>query len=441
MILKEKKKILILYVFHIYNDRVKDFFKNVIFKSDDIKFMIVCNNLSFSSKEIPANAMFIKRENKGYDFGAWSYGLLKDDIYKQFDHFIFINSSVIGPFLSLQNTLKYSWPYLYIDLLKNNIKLAGSTINTKTFPHVQSYFFVMNKDTLEFLIEKKIFDLHTFTKTFIQTIKEKEILMSKLIIENGWNIGSFMKDYKDTDFTKTKFDPNVCTDIMLQNIYNKNKWNQYDFIFIKGNRIRVRKYEKINILTRTGNRHNYFKNLKESILKQNYPNIRHIKSNDNTKCTYLDDETDVISVEKGKKNTFYNLYLNTLLENVNEGWVIILDDDCKLTNEKSIENIAEVCKNSKPNEVIIYKNKIHQDGKILPFDKHMLDKKFVVGYIDMCCFCFHHTVFKDIKFTDKRMGDYFFLDQIKKSNKFNFKYSNIPVGIWANYNGAKSGKN
>ena len=33
-----------------------------IFKSDDIKFMIVCNNLLFSSKEIPANAMFIKNK-------------------------------------------------------------------------------------------------------------------------------------------------------------------------------------------------------------------------------------------------------------------------------------------------------------------------------------------------------------------------------------------
>lgn len=437
---KDQPKILVLYVFHIYNDRVKHFLKNVVFRDENIQFMIICNDLSFSLKDIPEHIIFLKRENKGYDFGAWSYGLLHNNIYKHFEHFIFINSSVIGPFLSLQNNSK-KWPYLYIDLLKNNIKLIGSTINTKFFPHVQSYFFVMNKQTLEFLIKKRIFDLEYFTKTFIETIKDKEILMSKLIIKNNWNIGSLMKKYENIDFTKEKFNTNICTDIMLQKFYDRKLWNQYDFVFIKGNRIKLQNYEKINILTRTGNRPNYFHVLKESILTQNYPNIRHIKSNDNPKCKYLDNEIDVIYVKKGSKNTFYNLYLNNLLQNVNEGWIIILDDDCKIIHDKAIENIAKVCSNSKPNEVIIYQNKIHEKGTVLPINKHMIHNIILAGYIDMCCFCFHYTLFQDIKFTDKRMGDYYFLDEIKKSKKYNFKFSNIPVGIWANYDGAKDGVN
>ena len=43
----------------------------------------------------------VKRNNIGYDFGGWSNALLTNDLYKNYDNFIFANSSVIGP-LSLQ---------------------------------------------------------------------------------------------------------------------------------------------------------------------------------------------------------------------------------------------------------------------------------------------------------------------------------------------------
>ena len=57
----------------------------------------------------------------------------------------------------------------------------------------------------------------------------------------------------------------------------------------------------INILTRTGKREKYFKTLKDSIDAQTYKNIRHIKSNDNPNCKYLDDETDVFCVARGER--------------------------------------------------------------------------------------------------------------------------------------------
>ena len=62
---------------------------------------------------------------------------------------------------------------------------------------------------------------------------------------------------------------------------------------------------KINILTRTGNREKYYNQLKKSVLEQTYvDNIRHIKSNDNPNCKYLDNDIDIIFVEKEKKKNF-----------------------------------------------------------------------------------------------------------------------------------------
>ena len=71
-------KILVLYVFHEYNDRVKHFIDNCIFEHENIDFIIISNNKSnkFSS---PKYVKTIFRDNIGYDFGGWSEGILSTD--------------------------------------------------------------------------------------------------------------------------------------------------------------------------------------------------------------------------------------------------------------------------------------------------------------------------------------------------------------------------
>ena len=64
-----------------------------------------------------------------------------------------------------------------------------------------------------------------------------------------------------------------------------------------------------------------------------------------------------------------------------------------------------------------------------------------LGGIDMACFCFHHSVFNSFKFDGKCAGDFNFIDKIRKSKKFKFKFTDLKIGIGANYNGAKGGKN
>ena len=204
-------KILILYAFHEYNQRVKYFIKKALFKKENIDFLFIANNLSITRENInlPSYVFFLNRKNEGFDFAAWSYGLLKNDIYKNYEYFIFVNSSVIGPFLYVYYT--EDWVNIYINPLKhNNVKLFGSTINTKYYPHVQSYIFSMNIITLQFLINNKIFSLTKFSNDFIDTIFNKEILMSKLILQKKWNIGCLLKRYKNIDFTNLKqFDLSV----------------------------------------------------------------------------------------------------------------------------------------------------------------------------------------------------------------------------------------
>jgi hypothetical protein len=237
-------KILVLYVFHIYNDRVKHFLKNCIFNDNNTDFIIISNNKD-NKFEAPDNAKLLFRDNIGHDFGGWSDALLTGNLYKEYDKFIFVNSTVSGPFLT--SYFKGRWTDIYINGLQDNIKLFGSTINTinkpLTLSHVQSYIFSMDKTTLEYLIECEIFSMTNYAKTHNDAIKNKEILMSRKIIENKWNIGSLLSHYKNVDFTFTDKKPDdykvqFLGDIMYSKFRN-SLWNERDLVFIKGNRVSI----------------------------------------------------------------------------------------------------------------------------------------------------------------------------------------------------------
>jgi hypothetical protein len=67
--------------------------------------------------------------------------------------------------------------------------------------------------------------------------------MSRKIIENNWNIGSLLPYYKNVDFTfKDKrpedYNINFLNDIMYTQ-YRNLLWNEYEVVFIKGNRIKI----------------------------------------------------------------------------------------------------------------------------------------------------------------------------------------------------------
>ena len=128
-------KTLVLYVFHEYNDLVKSFIEKAIFKDDNIDFMIICNNLYYKIENLPDYVIYKNRNNIGFDFGGWSHGLLTNDFYKNYDNYICVNSSVVGPYLP--ENYNGIWTDFFINGLKDNVKLFGSFINKDFHPHVQ----------------------------------------------------------------------------------------------------------------------------------------------------------------------------------------------------------------------------------------------------------------------------------------------------------------
>jgi hypothetical protein len=235
-------KTLILYTFHELNERVKYFLKHAIFEDTTTDFLIIINSMNLEI-DVPSYVKIMKRENIGFDFGAWSEGLLQDNLYKSYDRFLFVNSSAIGPFVPSDSSEK--WTDLFFNGVQGTTKLFGCTINTcenpKQFSHVQSYVFAVEKETLEHLINSSIFSLTNHARTYHEAVWNKEVLMSRLVLQQGWNIGCRMKYYNDVDFTFQTKQPEDYTlkfldDIMYEHFHDK-MWNKQEVVFAKGNRL------------------------------------------------------------------------------------------------------------------------------------------------------------------------------------------------------------
>jgi hypothetical protein len=242
---------LFLYVFHLYDDRVKRFFEKAIFDDDRFDFLLICNSkeLEFEYPQFK-NVSVLRRENIGLDFGGWSEGLVHNDLYKRYETFIFVNSSVVGPFLPTYYQGK--WPEIYLDgLKKENIHLFGSTINNAgvgtevnpwVFTHIQSYIFSMTKETVEYLMETQILSITNYAKDIWDDIFNKEILMSRKIVEKGWNLGCLQTLYQGVDFTFRSKRPEDYPFLFLGDLTfgsdGGKLWEKRELVFIKGNRVK-----------------------------------------------------------------------------------------------------------------------------------------------------------------------------------------------------------
>jgi FkbM family methyltransferase len=200
-----------------YKENFSFFLENGI--HGDVDYIIIINGQC--SVEIPnkPNIKIFYRENKGFDFGAYSYAINKRE--KKYKYYFFMNTSVKGPYYP-QNGFQY-WPEYFINLLSNDTKLVGTTISilptqmynaytlTKIynhdapFTHVQSMFFVIDNEAFEYLNKINFFnEKELLDKNIDYIIAMKEIGLSQNILKKGWNITCLLPEYRNQDYRTLK---------------------------------------------------------------------------------------------------------------------------------------------------------------------------------------------------------------------------------------------
>lgn len=183
----------------------------------------------------------------------------------------------------------------------------------------------------------------------------------------------------------------------------------------------------INILIRTSSRAKYFDKCLKSILSQKYNNYRIIicydtkdsleylkKYSNNCNIFYYYVERNL---QKNPEKYKFNLYCNSLLDKVDNGYIIFLDDDDCFTH-KYVLNIISDNINSEE-DFLIWKF-LRSDKLIYPEDIHNIK----LGEIDTTSVCFHSKYKNNARWWNKQYGDYNFYNQLLKSNniKFNIKF-------------------
>lgn len=207
------------------------------------------------------------------------------------------------------------------------------------------------------------------------------------------------------------------------NLYNSpkihNKFNNLNLNDLTNNLKYDNSKVLINILTRTSRRKNYFTECRKSVLEQTYSNIRHIISvDDNESYKYVKlngcEEFNIVrnqrQIRHSENHMPYNLYINSLLNKVNSGWIMILDDDDILINNLAIQNIV----NNLPDfpSILIFKT---QYGNGFKPETHF-KKGIVKGDVTSNCFIFHSSLKQHSYWNDQKGSDYFFLNKLSQKS-------------------------
>lgn len=181
----------------------------------------------------------------------------------------------------------------------------------------------------------------------------------------------------------------------------------------------------INILTRTSGRPNSFRNCRRSIENQSYSNYRHIISYDDKKdLDYLSNYSiekikvskEVSSIkerELGLKYKPYNLYSNTLMKQVQKGWVMFLDDDDMLLNSNVLAEIGKEISGIDEDTLLIWRTS-YPDGKFLPSDNYFAKQLISLREIDTACFIFNSKYINSASWDDEWAADFRYIQKLSR---------------------------
>lgn len=231
-------KILIIYAYHETPDALRNlafFCRHAITPYRDRQHVIVINGACSIESQIPKfeNVTVLRRENKGFDFGAWAHAL-RDSRTDQFDYFFFINSSVTGPFLPAYQDAS-RWPDPFIELINDRVKLGGITINVYGGnPIVQSMFLVTDKVGLGLLSKNGIFTGNDNDATKEAVILGREIPSSKIILGAGFHVDCLAATHSKRALAPLKRDKSG--DIFYPGAYRGHTLEPIDTCFFKTNR-------------------------------------------------------------------------------------------------------------------------------------------------------------------------------------------------------------
>jgi hypothetical protein len=273
-------KIVVVYAYYEKNEEYRknmEFFikKGVYADDENIDYFIIVNGKTDYPFPQYSNLKVFFRENIGFDFAGYNRGIEESKkTGKYYDYYTFMNTSCRGPFLpDYCSTIKWTEPFLKLFQKDSTIKMVGPTINmyVRSFrPHVQSYFFMIENEALNYVKGVGLFDNSLIVMQNV--VEQQEIELSLILLKNNWNISCLIPEFQNIYYQQLikQFDQGGSYSSILVNnreyisgvtdeiIYSGKRCfgrdlHPYEVIFMKtDNQVRNLSIDEINSLT------NYF---------------------------------------------------------------------------------------------------------------------------------------------------------------------------------------
>lgn len=221
---------------------------------DDLDYVVVIAGGCTLELPVARNVTYLHTMNFGTDVAGYVHAVRSLVDPDRYDYVFFLNSSVRGPFLPAYCDVPWTEPF--IAMLTGDVHLVGPTINilspmsevsrlfeqrygpSPPYSHVQSMMFAIDREAFRFLRQKNFFD-RPIGPGKTDVIADYEILLSQLILRNGWNISSLLPEYRNIDYRRQQRDINPASlhgDPCFADAYFGRSISPYEVIFVKTNR-------------------------------------------------------------------------------------------------------------------------------------------------------------------------------------------------------------
>jgi hypothetical protein len=223
--------------------------------SADCDYLVVVAGAFAAELPKRDNVRYLFTENRNNDYGGFCAAIeaLGDGV-AHYDHVLFVNASVRGPFLPPFSTRP--WHSVFIERLCDEVGLVGSTINILSdqsafarlyrrkfggegpVSHVQTLAYAMPIAVLQRLRQVGFYrDRPLLDKA--EVIAGYELRLSRLVLENGWNITALLPEYSTIDYRTGHGEINPTSeegDAHCALAYFGRSPHPFETIFIKTNR-------------------------------------------------------------------------------------------------------------------------------------------------------------------------------------------------------------
>jgi lipopolysaccharide biosynthesis protein len=149
--------------------------------------------------ELPAKVTYIERENFGYDFFSYKWGLDAADDYADYDRVLVVNDSFVGPFVPVEEILNG----------ENcaSADFSGLTLSERHKLHAQSFFFTFTSAVAKSKSFRSFWDDMKPVSERFKVISEYEVGLSTAVREAGFKMGShFMPTAKEEILAKRRWE-------------------------------------------------------------------------------------------------------------------------------------------------------------------------------------------------------------------------------------------